>query len=80
MEGKADDHIKKSTRCHYHHRVSAGRRNAKNPAGGGEKEGGDFSFPGDAERYPGSDAAARREERQPSTGERRARREAEETV
>lgn len=60
--------------------VSAGRGHTENPAGGGEEEGGDVSFPGDAERHPGSDGAAQREKRQPAAGERRAGREAQETL
>lgn len=59
---------------------SAGWRDTKDPLGGGEKEGGDFSFPGDAERHPESDGAAQREECQPPAGERRACRETEEAV
>lgn len=56
----------------FHVLPSAGGRDAKDPVGGGEKEGGDFSFPGDTERHPDSDGAAQREKRQPPTRERRA--------
>lgn len=60
--------------------MCAGGRDPENPARGGKEEGGDFSFPGDAERHPDSDGAAQREKRQPSTREHRAGRKTQEAV
>lgn len=48
------------------------------PIGGGEKERGDFTFPGDTEWHPGSDGAAQWAECKPETGEHGAGRQTQE--